>query len=60
MFLAIYDRKRDTFYSFATSKDFDVLKVLDFAKTKGMTSTLLEKRQPKFEIDTTSETESKR
>ena len=60
VFVAIHDKKLNTFYSFATCKDFEINKVLEFAQTKGMKIPLLEKRIAKFEKDTTNETETKK
>ena len=61
VFVAIHDRKKDIFYSFATCKNFDVKKVLGFAETKGMkSSSHLDKRKVNLEIDISSETETKR
>ena len=61
VFVAIHDRKKDIFYSFATCENFDVKKVLGFAETKGMRSfSHLEKRKINQKVDTSSETETKR
>lgn len=54
VFLAIHDRKENSYYSFATCRDFDVMKVLEFAESKGMTSPCLEKRRTKVETDDTA------
>ena len=58
--MAIHDRKTNAYYSFTTCKDFDVMKVLEFAETKGMKSSFLEKRQSKFELESIFESEIKR